>query len=72
MMAWAVHVGDIIALAKSDWLAWGLSSIEKSFGQIKRHQLPFAHMEMSYEVLGYRHLFIHQHVFTEGWKKTVV
>ncbi|CAK0846103.1 unnamed protein product [Prorocentrum cordatum] len=69
MMVWTVHVDDIIVLAKQAWLLWGLNSMEKRFGKIKRHELPFTHMGMSYEVLGERHLFIHQHVFTEGLKK---
>eukprot|EP00959_Pyramimonas_sp_CCMP1952_P260999 5457088-Pyramimonas_sp.AAC.1 len=43
--------------------------MEKRFGEIKRHQLPFTHMGMSYEMIGERQLLIHQHVFTEGLKK---
>eukprot|EP00959_Pyramimonas_sp_CCMP1952_P270582 5656613-Pyramimonas_sp.AAC.1 len=42
--------------------------MEKRFGKIKRHSLPFTHMGMSHKVFGDRHLVVHQHVFTEGLK----
>ena len=69
IMLWTIHVDDIMVLALAMWLAWSLSKMEKRFGTIKRHQLPFTHMGMSYQELSPRHLFIHQHVFTANLKK---
>ncbi len=46
--------------------------MEKRFGKIKLHSLPFTHMGMTYEVLGDRHLFIHQQTFCENLKKVEI
>eukprot|EP00959_Pyramimonas_sp_CCMP1952_P359136 7519587-Pyramimonas_sp.AAC.1 len=68
-MAWAVHVDDNIAFARSACFTWSLSSTGNRLGKTRRHQLPFTRMGMNCEVLGDRHLFIHRHASTECLKK---
>eukprot|EP00959_Pyramimonas_sp_CCMP1952_P371758 7784731-Pyramimonas_sp.AAC.1 len=39
---------------------------------IKRHQLPFTHMGMSYEKLGPRHLFIHRQIYADALRRILI
>ena len=69
IMIWTVHVDDIIVLATKLYHQWALQRMETRFGKIKRHALPFTHMGMTYELLGPRHLFIHQDAYLSTLSK---
>ncbi|CAK0851471.1 unnamed protein product [Prorocentrum cordatum] len=72
MMVWTVHVDDIIVLARMVHPCWSMAEMEKRVGEIKRHQLLFIHMGVSYEQLGPRHVFIHQESFTDSFKQIFI
>ena len=71
-MIWTVHVDDIIVLALKAWLQWAQQKTERRFGKVKRHTLPFTHMGMAYELIGKRHLLIHQDKFVDGLNKVIM
>lgn len=69
MMTWAIHVDDIIVLAKTWFLQWALRLKEERFGKIKRHGLPFTRVGMTYVSLASWHLLIHQDSYLDNLNK---
>ena len=55
-----VHVDDVLLCAKPEFLRHSMTQIEKRFGKLKHHRMPFTYIGIVHQRLSAHHIFLHQ------------